>query len=193
LQKKAMKRLFAAIKVNPEEQLLRTFADLKKRLSDEKITWVNEQKIHITMKFFGDTKEEQIPIIETVCNEIVTAHRRFGLHLENVGIFGSSYNPRVIWFGIRENKTIAQLANELLDTLQENGFPRDNQHFRPHLTIGRIKHIQNKRYFQQVLDQFKNCYLQRVPVDQMELIESKLTPHGPVYTTINSFKLKSDL
>jgi RNA 2',3'-cyclic 3'-phosphodiesterase len=187
-----MKRLFAAIKVDPEAQLLRTYADLKMRLSDEKITWVNEQKIHITLKFFGDTPEEQIPIIETVCNEVVTAHQRFELHLENVGIFGSSYKPRVIWFGIRENKAIVQLANELLDKLEENGFPRDKQHFRPHLTIGRIRHIQNKKYFQQVLDQFKSCYLQRVPVDHVELLESKLTPRGPLYTNIRSFKLKPD-
>lgn len=184
-----MKRLFAAIKVEPEVQLLSTYADLRKRLADEKITWVNEQNIHITLKFFGDTPEDLIPSIETVFKEILTAHKRFELHLENVGIFGSSYNPRVIWFGIRENKAIAQLADELLNRLQEEGFPRDNQHFRPHLTVGRVKQIQNKKYFQQVLDQFKGCYLQRVPVDQVELIESKLTPRGPLYATVSRFEL----
>jgi len=184
-----MKRLFAAIKVKPDANLLQIFSELKKMLRDEKITWVDEQKIHMTLKFFGDTPENSIPAIVSIFDEIARRHQPFEIELENVGIFGSSYNPRVVWFGMKQCDAIERLANDVLTTLDKAGFPRDSQHFRPHLTIGRIKFIQNKKYFQQVIGKFNNTFIQVVPAQEFELIESKLTPRGPFYSTLQTFRL----
>jgi 2'-5' RNA ligase len=183
-----MKRIFAAIKVEPDANLLSVFREIKKSLGDEKITWVDERNIHLTLKFFGDTPETDIPSIVSIFDEIAARHQPFEIELENVGIFGSSYNPRVVWFGMKRCDAIERLANDVLSTLDKAGFPRDSQHFRPHLTIGRIKFIQNKKYFQQVISSFKNKFIQRIQAKEFELIESKLTPRGPTYTNIQSFR-----
>ncbi len=184
-----MKRLFAAIKVVPDPNLIKVFGELKNLLRGEKITWVDENKMHITLKFFGDTPEEEIPQIISIFDDISGKHQPFNVELEKTGIFGSSYNPRVVWFGISPNTHLEALAEEILEVLDKSGYPRDSQHFRPHLTIGRVKFLQNKKRFQQTIDGFTNIYIQKVPVGHFELIESRLTPRGPVYTTIRRFDL----
>ncbi len=184
-----MKRLFTAIKVQPDERLRSVFSEIRQLLGNEKITWVNEHNIHITLKFFGDTPDEDIPMISKIFSEISASWQPFELQLANTGVFGSSYNPRVVWFGIDAHPAIEALADEILNKLDKNGYPRDRQNFRPHLTIGRIKHLENRARFQQVIDRFKDTSLQKVPVHQFELIESKLQPRGPVYNTLRVFKL----
>lgn len=184
-----MKRLFAAVKVHPDENLLQIYQEIRKMLRNDTINWVDERNIHITLKFFGDTHEDDIPTISDVLRRTAGRHQPFEMSLESVGIFGSSYNPRVIWFGLRRSQPVEKLAEDVLDSLAKSGFPRDEQHFRPHLTIGRVKSVDNKKYFQQIIDRYKQTYLQEVPVRNFELIESKLTPRGPIYTSLETFPL----
>jgi RNA 2',3'-cyclic 3'-phosphodiesterase len=184
-----MKRLFAAIKVLPDEHLRAVYAEIRQLLRNEKITWVNEHNLHLTLKFFGDTPEEDIPLISNIFSEIAANYRPFELHMANTGVFGSSYNPRVVWFGIAAHPSIEALAEEILNKLDKNGYPRDRQNFRPHLTIGRVKYLENKAKFQEVIGRFKDTSLQKVKVDHFELIESKLRSRGPAYSTLHSFQL----
>jgi RNA 2',3'-cyclic 3'-phosphodiesterase len=184
-----MKRIFAAIKVIPDPNLIKVYDELKNLLRGEKITWVDENNIHITLKFFGDTPEEKIPLIINILDEISRKHQLFTIGLENTGIFGSSYNPRVVWFGMSHDNELQALAEDILDVLHRNGFPRDSQNYMPHLTIGRVKYLQNKKRFQQTIDTFKNIYIQKVTAGHFDLIESRLTPKGPIYTTIRRFDL----
>lgn len=184
-----MKRLFAAIKVKPDLNLTTVFGEMRKSLRDEKITWVDERNIHITLKFFGETPEDDISRIIDVFEKVTLRHEPFEVGLEQTGIFGSSYNPRVIWFGMSHCEPMLKLADDVLISLEKAGFPRDDQHFRPHLTIGRVRFIQNKKYFQQVIDKYKTTFIQTLPIEKFELIESKLTPRGPVYATLNTFLL----
>ena len=185
-----MKRIFAAIKVEPDENLLRIYDELKNDLRYEKIKWVEPQNIHITLKFFGETSDEKIDDICEVFDLIAQRHPTFTLQMQNVGIFGSSYNPRVVWFGMKESREIEKLANDVLKSVEKIGFARDRQNFRPHLTVGRIKFIRDKQYFQQAINKFKNTFLQTIPVNSFSLIESNLKPQGPVYNIVEVFPLR---
>ena len=184
-----MKRLFAAVKVEPDERMLDIYDQLRDGLSHEKIKWVKPHNIHLTLKFFGETPEEKIDDICRVLDEVAERHRPFEIALKDVGIFGSSYNPRVIWFGMDNSREIEHLANDVLDAVEEIGWERDRQNFRPHVTVGRIKFIKDKRFFQQTISRFKNVDLQVVPVDRFYLIESRLRPQGPVYEVVDAFRL----
>lgn len=184
-----MKRLFAAIKVEPDENLIKIYSSLKSGLRHDKINWVPEQNIHITLKFFGETAEDKIDDICEVLDDVARRHQAFQIHLQNIGIFGSSYDPRVIWFGMDQNAAIGQLADDVLKSVEEIGWERDRQNFRPHLTVGRIKNISDKRVFQQTIAKFKNSELRKFPVNSFYLFESKLRPQGPVYEVVEEFRL----
>ena len=183
-----MKRLFAAIKIKPEENFHEIYHKLKKQLHHEQIKWVDLQNMHITLKFFGETPEEKIPEIVSVLEKIKLQTIAFSIQVNNVGIFGSSYKPRVIWFGIEQCDKLLRLGLNTLKEVEMIGFERDRQNFRSHLTIGRIKNIDNKKRFNEVIHAYKDAEIQSCEVDEMHLYESILLPLGPNYRVIKSFQ-----
>ncbi len=184
-----MKRLFAAIKIYPSENFLKVYYGLKSNLRNDKIKWVDTKNIHITLKFFGETEESSIPEITDRLGGIARNHSSFVLDIKNVGIFGSSYRPKVIWFGIQQNEQLTGLASDVLDVMDEIGFKRDRQNFVPHLTTGRIKFVDNKSRFQQVIDNYRSKEIQNQEVTGFNLYESILKPQGPEYKIIERFQL----
>ncbi|MFC2107671.1 RNA 2',3'-cyclic phosphodiesterase [Bacteroidota bacterium] len=184
-----MKRLFTAIKVKPTEEFLRIYFKMKKSLVQEKIKWVNIENIHITLKFFGETPEEKIDEICYALEKSTFNHDPFILSLRDIGIFGSSYKPKLIWFGIDPSDELQKLAGDIKYELNEIGYESDRQNFVPHLTIGRIKFIENKKFFQKVIDDNKSGFIQEIAVDEIILYESILHRTGAEYVVVESFAL----
>jgi len=182
-----MKRLFVAVKIEPDEDLLQAFWALQRALQFEKISWVKPENFHLTLKFLGKTPEEKLPAIRNALNHVVLKHTPFRLRLSGTGIFGSSYKPRVLWFGVEENPAMSRLGKDVLDALDTAGFPRDRQNFVPHLTIGRIRKIEHKKLFQEAVAAHRYDFLQESPVEKIILYESLLKPSGVIYKPITTF------
>ena len=185
-----MKRLFVAVKVLPSPEFLKTYNSLKTSLKFCRITWVRPESIHITLKFFGETEEKRIPDISRVLKEVASSHKPFAAELVNVGIFGSSYNPKVIWFGIESAEPLKKLGDDVLQAVESIGWEADRQNFVPHLTIGRIKEIPDKQLFQRIIDEHKKTWMQDIQVGEFHLYESLLLREGPVYKIVESYKFK---
>jgi 2'-5' RNA ligase len=183
------KRLFVAIKIRPGEEFLRLYYQLKKTFQQEKIKWVETENVHLTLKFLGETAAHEVEDIINALAEARLGIMPFDLVLEGMGIFGSSYNPRVIWFGIKEDKQMSNLAENIFSELELAGFERDRQNFVPHLTVGRIKEISDKKRFQEKLDKIKPGHIQTDRVEEFCLFESILQPEGPVYKVIETITL----
>lgn len=185
-----MKRIFSAIKIFPDENFLKLYYRLKSGLKHEKIKWVEIENIHITLKFFGETDETKINSIINVFNKATEDFKSFDLEFENVGIFGSSYKPKVIWFGIKNNEQLIKLSNLVNENLIPVGYISDRQNFVPHLTVARIKFLNDKKLFQQIIDKNKTIKIQKIKVDKIFLFESILKREGPIYNVIEEFSLK---
>ena len=185
-----MKRLFAAVKIHPSQEFLKIYNTLRTNLKFADIKWVKPEIIHVTLKFFGETEEKRIPEISRVLKEVATRHQRFDTELINVGIFGSAYDPRVIWFGMQKAEPLKALASDVLSSLEKMGWERDRQNFVPHLTIARIKYVPDKKLFQAMIDEHKNAFIQQVSVAEFHLYESILQREGPVYRILESYTLR---
>ncbi|MCF6171562.1 MAG: RNA 2',3'-cyclic phosphodiesterase [Bacteroidales bacterium] len=185
-----MKRLFAAIHIVPDEHFLELYTDLRKRLKRENIRWVEPGNLHITLKFFGETQAEKTALIQAALKKAALKFSTFHLILKKTAIFGSSYQPRVIWFGTEENKQILFLSNEILSKLDSAVFLRDRQNFVPHLTLGRMRGVKYNKDFQRIIASFAEVFVQEVKISEFALFESKLYPGGPVYTVIEKYSLK---
>ena len=179
-----MKRLFIAIKINPEDTFREVHSNLRGLLRSEKITWVSPENIHITLKFLGDTEEARIPAIMEAMRKSAEGIPPFSFHLKGTGIFGSSYQPKVVWIGVPDGSEMVTLAKKLIDAMVPLGWPRDRQNFVPHLTIGRIRFIRDKAAFQQAIDEYRSEKIQEVQVDDIRLYESILKREGPEYKMI---------
>ena len=188
-----MKRLFVAIKVNPDEQFLKHYEGFKQQLSSSRITWVQPQVMHLTLKFLGNTADEMIPVICDNLEKVAESNFEFDFTLEHLGIFGSSYLPRVVWLGSSQPAQMAALGNNVIDHFHEAGFLRDRQNFVPHLSLGRIKEAGNKKYFQEVMNKYRHSLKQYMGVQKIILYQSILRSSGPIYQQISAFKLKTEV
>jgi len=186
-----MKRLFAAIKIHPDKNFLDQFCQLKKQLGHEKIKWVEVHNIHVTLKFFGETEVKKMPDIESVLHRIAISHSPFAIRLVNLGVFGSRYDPRVVWVGIEPYDRLVKLMKDLHTELKTIGYEPDRQNLVPHLTIGRIKQLKDKQLFQDTIEKFKEISSSEMIASEFFLYESILKREGPVYTVQMTFPFGS--
>lgn len=180
-------RLFVAIKIEPQEQFTTTYNFLKQALDFNIIKWVDLDHIHLTLKFIGNTNHDELTLIQAALAKAGEGIKPFELRIAKTGIFGSHYSPKVIWFGIETNEILQQLARAVSANLETAGFLGDRQNFVPHLTIGRIREIRDKNYFQQLMGRFHDVDIQKQTITGFDLYESQLFREGPVYTVIESY------
>ena len=186
-----MRRLFAAIHITAETGLLSLLGDAERIFIREKIRWVKHEQMHLTLKFFGDTPESAIAPIMERFSGVIEGYQGFSCLLKGTGVFGSRYKPRVIWAGTANDNALRVLGENLLDAAAEAGFPRDRLPFVPHLTLGRITHIGDKKRFSLWVDEHKGDILQEVHVKTVTLFESTLKPSGAEYSVVKTFVLPS--
>ncbi|NVN94804.1 MAG: RNA 2',3'-cyclic phosphodiesterase [Bacteroidetes bacterium] len=186
-----MKRIFLAIKITPSKKLNDLFQSLHSELISEKIKWVDSNNLHLTLKFFGETEEIKIDEISFFIRNIISSTASFSFDISNLGIFGSNYQPKIVWLGINNSKALINLANTLLNNLKTIGFERDRQNFVPHLTLGRINYLTDKELFNKIIKNNNISNIQTVTVTEIFLFESILRKEGPMYKLIRSFKLNS--
>lgn len=184
-----MKRLFAAIKIHPSVNYNSLFNEISSQLSHERIKWVEPENMHLTLKFFSKTDEKQIPNIQQVLANAAADAKPFTLKISNTGIFGSRYDPKVIWFGIEKNPELESLVQNIFAGLEKQGWKSDRQNFVPHLTIGRIKELKDKPLFQNIIRKYNVVEIQEENVSEITLYESILRREGPLYLNVFSAKL----
>jgi len=104
-------------------------------------------------------------------------------------MFPTDKMPRIIWVGMKEGiSELKGLYNYLENNLSNKGFPREDKDFSGHITIGRVKFIGDKTGFIQILKRIEvNTFTQEV--GSIDLMESKLTPNGPIYNITAKFPL----
>ena len=185
-----MKRTFIAIKIPLTDTLKNKYESIKELLWGDSVKWVNEHQLHLTLFFLGDTDEVKIKRINEKLIDIAGNINRTFIEISGPGVFQSIKNPKVLWLGINITNEIMELQSLISETLKESGFSPDNKQFKPHLTIGRIKNINNKNKLKQMIDNEDKIVIERIPVNGFTFYESILTPKGPVYKILNTYSLK---
>jgi 2'-5' RNA ligase len=166
--------------------------NLKNTLTQDisQIKFVEGKNLHLTLKFLGDIYETDIQNIIRKLNEIKID--KFKFKLTGVGCFDPKF-PRVIWVGVEQGKEeLIRLQNEIEKRLIELGFKPEKRKYSPHLTVGRVKTVKNKRELLSQLDQLKNNDFGEIFVNNFRLRKSTLTPKGPNYEIIKEFILEGN-
>lgn len=184
-----MKRLFIAVKVNPENELLRVISSLKSALGAENIKWVDPVNIHLTLSFLGDTEERRIMDLNNMLQVKCSRFGEFDFCLTGIGVFKNFRDPRVLWAGIRSVERLIQLYSIIETGLKFDGFEIESRQFKPHLTLGRVKSVKDTENLKTVLERFKDNQIQIVHVNEVILFESILTQTGPIYKSLGKYPL----
>lgn len=185
-----MKRLFIATKIELNEQYMSLMRLLQRQLSGDRIVWVDSQLQHLTLRFLGQTPDSQIPKLKKAMNEVASQIQAFTLDMDKLGIFGSKYAPSVIWLGFSEFEAYKLLFERMEEHILDLGFEPDHGNVVPHITLGRIKETQSKKYFWKVFEQNQPTFSQSIPINEITLYQSRLQPTGPIYKALHTAHLK---
>lgn len=189
-----MKRLFIAIKPDDETRnAINNFQlNLKNELPYRGIRWVKPELMHLTLLFMGDVEESLIPGIKDSLKDAADETRLYGLLFSGTGFFGRPEALRTIWIGSKDQGETQKLYRAIYKSLQ--GLIRtNNKPLSPHLTLARISDYVQKEERTNISEKmraYKETSFGTTNVNKFELIESTLTPAGPIYKTMEYFFLR---
>lgn len=177
-------RVFIALEI-PEDLKARIFHEAE-ILENSKLAsgnFVDKENLHLTLKFLGERTGEEIEKIKEKLSEIEM--KKSESEIGKIGFFPNEISPKVLWISVDDEGEISKLQKNIDDKLAELEIVREKE-FLNHLTLARIKLIQNKEMFLKKVQSLK-IKKEKFSVDGFSLIKSELTKTGPKYKLIKKF------
>ncbi|MEW6528297.1 MAG: RNA 2',3'-cyclic phosphodiesterase [Candidatus Micrarchaeota archaeon] len=142
-----------------------------------KVTVVNNENIHITIKFLGEVDSKKIQKIEQQLRTV--EYPAFNVAIEGIGAFPNKQHARVIWARCKTQELV-EFANEINKALPE--FP--SEQFVGHITLARIKKMDMKQFF----EKYQKWKFGDFKVENFYLMASELSPSGAKHHVIAEYK-----
>ncbi len=183
-------RVFVAIEVDSEiKNKLSEYLDRLKRTGAD-VKWVATENIHLTLKFIGHLEEEALINLNKIINDAVLNIKPFSINIGNIGAFPNLKNPRVIFTGVEaEGNSLLRIFEKLDKGIETLGIKKESRKYVGHITLGRVKSKKNLTKLKDVLDSGRGYCFGHEKVTSLSLIQSNLTPTGPIYSRLNNFIL----
>lgn len=145
--------------------------------------WVEPENLHFTFKFLGDVNADLTPKIKHALDAYLSTFDS-ELLFKGLGAFPNTKRPRVLFASFSNpGALVFQLHKNIDRRLQEFGFGKEKKPFNPHLTLRRIKSF-NQPEFSGMIEKYREIDFGIMNSFSVDLIESKLTRTGPIYTII---------
>lgn len=181
----AHKRLFIGIPL-PENIRKAAIAVRRSFSGQAGIRWTNEENLHVTLFFIGQTDDQLIPKLSADLSQIAGSTPPFRLTLHRFSYMPPK-RPRMIWSEFASSDAFSGLALELR---QRFGHLRKDEHEderepRPHATMARFKFLPPKERAELPASPPLQMH-----VDTVILYESHLSSEGSKYEVLESFRLK---
>ena len=183
-------RVFVAIEIDSEikNKLSEYLSKLKRTGADVK--WVSPENIHLTLKFIGYIETGTLINLSRIINDAVSGIGPFSISIGNIGAFPSLEKPRVVFVCVQERENNLLRIYENLDKgVEQLGIRKESKKYVGHITLGRVKSQKNISKLKNTLNTGTECYFGLEKVTSLSLIQSKLTPTGPIYSRLNNFIL----
>ena len=162
--------------------------------------WVRPESLHITLKFIGEQKPDQVAAITERLRSVRGSG--FEIQLGGYGFFPTAKAARVFWIGIQAGAALAELAASIDVAVAELGVAREERAFSPHLTLaragGRSGDPRRRKgdapnsvfaVLQKRLATMGELEFGRMAAEKFFLYESQLSPRGSKYTKLERFGL----
>jgi 2'-5' RNA ligase len=179
-----MVRTFISIDIDNEE-IVQNIVKIQHQLRelDAKIKFVNPRILHVTLEFLGEISEEQIEEVSKILEEIEFPKLKF--YVTKPGFLPNEKYVRVIYCNMDgDTEQLRQIQKELRFKLKEHKYKVDSRAFKPHLTIARVKYVNNKSELIKVINNLSEFNCGEQEITSIKLKKSVLSPTGPEYTAL---------
>lgn len=180
-----MIRLFIALKI--PSYIRKEIVNLTKEFVPgfEKYKWEHIDKIHLTLKFIGNTREE---LVNEVMKKIsfMDEYKKFECGLDKFDFFYRNGKPSIFFVKLQMEERINELVIRLDNELESLNIPREEKEFHAHLTLLRIKGHEDIEPLKKITDKALN---KKFTADEIALYQSKLLAQGSTYKELLNYKL----
>lgn len=189
-------RIFIAIPLSFSiiEYLSEIISSIKKQLPDHSIKWVKPENIHLTLRFLGNISSSKLIDLYKHFDTPLKIEP-FELEITKLGAFPSIFKPHVVWVGLSESKPLVNLSLFINENTKFLGLENEES-FSPHLTLARTRpgiKKENIENLKQLFAKNQNRILEphSFQVNHFNIFQSTLTPNGPLYIILKTYKLQS--
>lgn len=182
-------RLFIGIDLPPglKERIDQAIHGVRGGERPRRIRWVAPAKLHLTLKFLGETESERIPRILESMAEAARLTEASELEIRSAGVFPDAHRPRVLWLDVLDKAAwLAPLVARLEEALEPLGFERGQRPYVAHLTLARLD--------RKLPDALLECLMQtgfgRFLPSELVLFESRPAPFRD-YLALGSVPLRT--
>lgn len=187
-------RAFLAIPVSAEVRAeSRRVIQRLAQSCESNVKWVDPDQLHLTLKFFGDIRQEATSDICRRVQEVIEGHPEFPAEFVGVGAFPQPHRPRTIWAGVELGQDrLVDLAHRIERSLETLGYPRERRRFMPHLTLGRVKARGPFQELAQAIGELGSHPFGGMWVSELVLFRSELSSEGPHYHRMATLSLPAN-
>lgn len=177
-------RVFIAIKLPDPIKTALAALQAELRQVSAKVSWTRLENLHLTLKFLGEVEAQRIPEVASACAAAALDAPPFAIGLQGTGGFPNLKHPRVLWIGLTGGIVALRTLHRTLDAnLQTLGFEKEAHAFNPHLTLGRVKSLENISVATAKLLAYQLPELS-FPVRELVVMQSQLHAAGAIYTPL---------
>jgi len=158
-----------------------------------KVRWVMNGKMHLTLKFLGNTTQGSIDNLNEALFNAVKSAKLINLSISGTGAFPVKGRPNVLWLGIKGDiDELKQLTVNINNSLEPLGFITEKRDFLPHVTIARIKSNQKKI---PNISNYLNTTFTELPMKivKISLVQSESFSKGTFYTILGTHFFRTNL
>jgi len=155
------------------------------------VRWVEPTNLHLTLMFLGEVEQREGLSICQACSRICKKHSAFEMTVATLGSFPNPRRPRTLWAGVTTGaEEVLALHHDLEATLLEMGcYRREDRRFTPHITLGRVQGERDDDALAAELTRRADWHGGDVVIRDIQVMSSKLTSDGPIYTVLSRAKL----
>jgi RNA 2',3'-cyclic 3'-phosphodiesterase len=180
-------RLFIAVDLPPDLRL----AVAKLCQGIEGARWTRPEQLHITLRFLGDTPEEQLADLRPKLRRVAVSG--FSLALTGPGVFpplGGRKPAHVLWLGLNPPAPV-QALKQAIDAVLGPDPEAAQRGFSPHLTLARLGkgEPRSRRDLDAFLAKHADLAAGPFPVSGFHLYRSTLRPQGALHEVVETYPL----
>jgi 2'-5' RNA ligase len=183
-------RTFVAVELSDDVRKRTAGLQEQMKAAGARLRWVRPHNLHFTLRFLGEIPAAQVARAVVATREAIRTVEPFVVTIAGLGAFPTFARPEVIWVGTTDGaEALEGLTRKLNAALARERFATDPRQFRPHLTLGRVRDNRQWGDLVRSLERFRAAVIGVERIEYVTVMESHLTPEGPVYTPREQVRL----
>jgi len=151
-----------------------------------KVKWVGAAELHWTLKFLGEVQTQEIPRVCDAVSVAVAELSSFEVEALGADAFPTAQRPRTLWLGVsRGEDEFVALHDRIESALAPLGYREEQRRFRPHMTLGRVRHSPyGIAELGRLVTEHATFAAGEMTVSEVVVFSSRLERQGPVYEVL---------